>query len=303
MVRSLTILLGLIWVSGYSQQKSLSINEFELTNLLIPFDEIRKGGPPKDGIPSIDKPKFLEAKDAFLKPGDLVVGVRSDGESKAYPIKILNWHEIVNDEIENMSIAVTYCPLCGSAVVFKSEEYGDFGVSGLLYNSDVLMYDRRTSSLWSQLGSKCISGPNSGNLLPTYPNRLTTWEKWSSEYPQTLVLSEETGFTRDYGRDPYFGYREFDKIFFPVSNKNPALGNKEIVLGITINGKHKAYPISRLPEKEGFLKDTFEGQAIIVEYSKITQTAWVKSPEHMNATLLYWFAWVAFHPETEIFDM
>ena len=136
-----------------------TINGFDVGNASIPVDEILPGGPPRDGIPAIDNPVFMDAQKAtFLSEDDRVIGIARHGITRAYPIAILNWHEIVNDRIGQESIVVTYCPLCGTGMVFAAGSALSFGVSGLLYNSDVLMYDRQTDSLWSQLKMEAVSG-------------------------------------------------------------------------------------------------------------------------------------------------
>ena len=148
-------------------------NGFDLRNALVPVDEIHAGGPVRDGIPSIDEPKFIAAGDAdFLRGGDDVLGIVRNGVARAYPIRIMNWHEIVNDEIAGERVAVTFCPLCGTGIAFAAESLGrdlTFGVSGLLYNSDMLLYDRETESLWSQIKKQAITGPMKGHRLSALP--------------------------------------------------------------------------------------------------------------------------------------
>ncbi|CAM4231728.1 DUF3179 domain-containing protein [Gillisia limnaea] len=184
---------------------------FDLGNASIPIAEIKDGGPPKDGIPSIDAPVFIKAQQASLKADDRILGVKENGIAKAYPINILNFHEIVNDNFNGKSVVITYCPLCGSGIAFDAEIDGkalEFGVSGLLYNSDVLLYDRLTESLWSQLEYKAVSGPMAGKELKILNTANTTWKNWKEKNPETLVLSEKTGFKRDYSLNPYPGYED-----------------------------------------------------------------------------------------------
>ena len=179
-----------------------SKNGFDLSDSLIPAEKIKHGGPPKDGIPAIDNPKFIRADEVdFIKPKDRVIGVFRDGVAKAYPIRILNWHEVVNDTIGKHPIVVTYCPLCGTGMVFSTKTADGrmrFGVSGLLYNSDVLLYDRPTHSLWSQILGKAIAGPLKGLSIDMLPAAHTTWRDWKRRYPETLVLTTDTGFKRNY---------------------------------------------------------------------------------------------------------
>ncbi|PJA16725.1 MAG: hypothetical protein CO113_15630 [Elusimicrobia bacterium CG_4_9_14_3_um_filter_62_55] len=160
-----------------AQAAPARLNGFDLEGSLVPAADIHRGGPPKDGIPALSDPRFVAAADAELSPEDRVVGVASGGVAKAYPIRILNWHEVVNDAFGARRIAVTYCPLCGTAMVFDAVAGGRrraFGVSGLLYNSDVLLYDRESESLWSQVLKRAVSGPEKGTALTQIPARHTT---------------------------------------------------------------------------------------------------------------------------------
>jgi hypothetical protein len=231
-------------------------NGFDLSNATLPRDQILRGGPPRDGIPALTDPELIAAMDAeYLEPTDRVVGITLKGQSRAYPIAILNWHEIVNDEIDGQRFAVTYCPLCGTAVAFDATIDGtptDFGVSGLLYNSDVLLYDRNTESLWSQILSKAVSGKRVGEALTPIPISHTTWRDWLAKHPDTLVLSDDTGHFRDYQRDPYAGYEESRYTYFAVNNKSPDNYHpKEIVVGLGIDGVYKAYPFIELDKQGG----------------------------------------------------
>lgn len=152
---------------------ALEKNGFELRRPLLPADEIVQGGPPRDGIPALDEPEFVDAGDArFLEPDDRILGISLGGSARAYPVRILNYHEIVNDRIGTEPVVITYCPLCGSGMAFASEVDGrllTFGVSGLLYNSDVLLFDRQTESLWSQLRKQAVTGPLKGLNLEMLP--------------------------------------------------------------------------------------------------------------------------------------
>ena len=287
-------------------------NGFNLDNSTISADQIFSGGPPRDGIPSIDKPKFLSAKKAtYLKPNDRVIGIEVDGEARAYPIRILNWHEIVNDKINGQAIAVTFCPLCGSGVVYSAEIDGkayQFGVSGLLYNSDVLLYDRQTKSLWSQILSKGISGKMVDQALDVIDSSHTSWQSWKAQYPDTKVLSKETGFSRDYNRSPYAGYTSNENIFFPLAFRSKKYHPKERVLGITINGMQKVYPFSELAKalegsSESIITDSFEGETLSLNVDVENRDGNITNSNDETITSLntFWFSWYAFHPETAIF--
>lgn len=283
------------------------LNGFDLAGALVPADEILQGGPPKDGIPAIDRPAFVSAQAAtHLRPEDEVLAVSRNGVAKAYPIRILNWHEVVNDRFGSEDIVVTFCPLCGSGVAFQSRSEGralKFGVSGLLYNSDVLLYDRETQSLWSQIRAQAFTGPSKGAQLTAVPVMHTTWADWRARHPRTLVLSEDTGFRRDYARDPYSGYEKSSNIYFPVRFRAEGFHPKERVLGVLLGGKAKAYPFVELAKGPGELSDTLAGQALRVRYSHKHQSAEAFDAQnrHIAATTLFWFAWAAFNPDTEIY--
>ncbi|MCK5440086.1 MAG: DUF3179 domain-containing protein, partial [Gemmatimonadetes bacterium] len=155
------------------------------------------GGPPRDGIPALMSPAFeLAGEVEWLRPQDRLLALERDGEAKAYPLRILNWHEIVNDDVGGEPIVVTYCPLCGTGMAFDphvGDQRLDFGVSGLLYNSDVLMYDRQTESLWSQIEREAVTGTLRGERLELKPLIHTTWAHWREQHPNGLVLSRDTG--------------------------------------------------------------------------------------------------------------
>jgi hypothetical protein len=285
-------------------------NGFDVSNALIPVQAIERGGPPKDGIPAIDRPKFVSASAARLAPTDRVLGLQLQGVEKAYPVRILNWHEVVNDQFGAHPVAITYCPLCGTGVAFDAR-LGDrvlnFGVSGLLYNSDVLLYDRGTDSLWSQLKQLAVAGPLKGSSLTALPLEHTTWKDWFARHPDTLVLSTETGHVRDYGRDPYEGYDKVARLMFSVSHRDERIPVKEWVLGVSIGTARKAYPFTALERATGGageLKDMVGGQPIVVRYDRQHRTARAFDGQQrpLPAVTAFWFAWVAFNPATEVFS-
>lgn len=285
-------------------------NGFDTTQALIPENQIFSGGPDKDGIPAIDKPVFIKAREAdFLKANDRILGIEIDGISKAYPIRILNWHEIVNDKITNTSYTVTYCPLCGTGMAFNSSIKGEtlsFGVSGLLYNSDVLLYDRQSESLWSQILAKAVTGKHKGTELVMLPLHHTTWFDWKRHHPSTSVLSTDTGYWRNYNKDPYGDYKNTTRLIFPVFNKSPArLHPKENVLGLAIGNTYKAYPFIEL-NKQGskHLSDSVNNTQISVHWNQEQQSGYITDDKGKVIPIIqsYWFAWYAFHPETEVFE-
>ena len=286
-----------------------SKNGFDLSEALLPAEDIFRGGPPKDGIPSIDEPVFVAAEAAdFIDDEELVLGIKTSSGARAYPIKILNWHEIVNDEMDGLKFVVTFCPLCGSGVAFDADVDGrvlQFGVSGLLYNSDVLLYDRETESLWSQLLRLAISGPYKGVKLQTLPTYYTTWGDWRSRYPQSEVLTPQTGHRRNYDDDPYDGYDSYAQTFFPLKEQSELYHPKERVLGVSIGDMHKAYPFSQL-DKNGKAQfdDEINGKRFSIHWNANSNSAYVSFDDagDISFLTLFWFAWFAFHPDTEVFS-
>lgn len=305
--RSLWLLSCLILLTALPLQ-AFGKNGFNLDNSTIPVDKILQGGPPRDGIPSLDKPKFMTAAEAdYLKPDDRILGVFHKGVARAYPIRILNWHEIVNDRIQGDAVSVTFCPLCGTGLVYDGNIGGklhDFGVSGLLYNSDVLLYDRQTETLWSQILSKAISGPMVGRELKTLPVAHTSWKSWRKKHPNTQVLSTDTGFGRDYSRSPYGDYDNNGAIYFPVSKESRAYHPKERVLGIEINGQFRAYPFEELAKLgSNVLQDAFAGQNLTVKFDVENRDGEITdvNGKAVHAVNGFWFAWYAFHNDTTVF--
>ena len=284
-------------------------NGFDLTGALIPENEILSGGPPRDGIPAIDQPKFERVEEAgWLEDSDRLIGIVVDGVAKAYPIQILDWHEIVNDRVGNQHYAVTYCPLCGTGMVFASNIADTalvFGVSGLLYNSAVLLYDRHSESLWSQLLAKGVTGPFKGVQLPQLPSVHTTFGAWKKKHPGSLVLSRETGYDRDYGKGPYGNYEKTRRLYFEVSNKAPkSYHPKERVLGVSAGDQHRAYPFSELSANDSASIRASLGDLefeVIWDEESQSASAFDREGKLLPTVTGFWFAWYTFYPETEVF--
>jgi Protein of unknown function (DUF3179) len=237
----------------------------------VPLDEFVGGGPPKDGIPSIDAPRFVSVKEAdgFLAPREPVAVVELSGEARAYPLQILTWHEIVNDEIAGEPIAVTYCPLCNSTVAFRRKVEGkpvEFGTTGMLRNSDLVMYDRVTESWWQQLTAEAVVGELTGAMLEVLPSQILSWEEFQRLHPDGEVLSRDTGFDRDYGSNPYAGYDTDpdSQPFLFEGEPDRSLPPKERVAAIrTGDGSAVVYPFSRLAE-EAPVNDEIDGEPVVV---------------------------------------
>lgn len=244
----------------------------------VPLDEIRSGGPPRDGIPPIDHPQFVsfDAATPWLHTREPVVAVHRHGVAKAYPLQILIWHEIVNDIVGEEPIAVTFCPLCNSAVAFHRQLDGqvlDFGTTGRLRHSDLVMWDRQTESWWQQLSGEAIIGTLAGKRLTAIPASIVSYAAFKQTFPDGVVLSQATGFQRDYGRNPYLGYDAIDSTPFLLSGApDPRLPPMERVVALTLEGRDKAYPYRVLAEQR-VVYDTVGTQTVVVLYAAGTASA------------------------------
>jgi hypothetical protein len=236
----------------------------------VPYSEILSGGPPKDGIPSIDRPVFTSIREAdwWLEPLEPVILVQVGDEARAYPIQILMWHEIVNDTFGGLPLTVTFCPLCNTAIVFE-RQLGDllldFGTTGRLRFSNLIMYDRQTETWWQQATGEAIAGELTGAQLAFYPAAIVAWEEFKTAFPEGRVLSRQTGFARDYGRNPYVGYDNVNSP--PFLYRGPRISDRllpmERVLTIDLNGEAVAYPYLVL-EQVGAVNDMVGGEAVLV---------------------------------------
>lgn len=258
----------------------------------VPLDQIVSGGPPPDGIPSIDLPKFVSVTEGnkFLKDTDKVVGINLNGDIRAYPLQILVWHEIVNDNVDDVPIAVTYCPLCFTNQVFKrtvNHTVLEFGTSGKLYNSNLVMYDRTSKSLWSQALGEAIVGSYTGVKLERIPFDVAFWKDWKELYPKSKVLSKDTGSARPYGADPYEDYYTSSDILFPISNRDGRLGLKEIIVGLENDGVYKAYKLQDI-EKLKVINDIINNKSVTL-FSLYPITARGFDPTVNNQTLTFYY--------------
>jgi Protein of unknown function (DUF3179) len=223
----------------------------EPTPLVDPSDII-SGGPPPDGIPPIDDPRFLVPSNVdFLSPQEPVISLVVEDDARAYPAQIMVWHEIVNDTIGGVPVTVTYCPLCNTGIAFRRPvidgELLDFGTSGKLYHSNLVMYDRQTESLWPQALGQAVMGPLTGTRLELIPVQMVAWEDWLAEHPQGRVLSRETGADRAYGQNPYEGYdRPHSPPFLFQGTPDTRLPPKARVVGVQVGSDVVAFPYDRL---------------------------------------------------------
>ena len=239
----------------------------------VPFSEIMSGGPPKDGIRAIDRPEFVgvDAADGWLKPREPVILFVQGNDARAYPLEILIWHEIVNDTIGGFPVAITFCPLCNTAIAFDrrvQERTLDFGTTGKLRFSDLVMYDRQTESWWQQATGQSIVGVLTGTRLTALPAQTISWTTFKEAFPSGKVLSRHTGYNRAYGQNPYVGYDDVNSSpFLYRGPKDPRLRPVERVVTVSLGGEDVAYPFAAL-EKVHVVNDAVGGQKIVVLFEK-----------------------------------
>ena len=298
-------------------------------------EESMDGGPGPDGIPSIDDPAFAPADDppTNLDGDDPVFGVEFDGEAKAYPQYTLVWHEIVNDVVGGESVAVTYCPLTRTAQGFYRGE-SEFGVSGQLINSNLVMFDRGTETRWPQMLPVGISGRHTGEYLEEFQVVWTTWDRWREAYPETTVLTEETGHARNYGSDPYgeynprSGYYADQQTLFPPLSSDDRFPKKEVVIGARNADGAMAVPKGTLRDR-AVIEGTVGGIPYVTVYDGALDTGYVYrnpdgtpvetdgdgflvdgdtySPDALPLESeigfdAMWFAWYGYYPSTEVHE-
>lgn len=275
---------------------------------LVDPNKIMSGGPPKDGIPSIDNPKYvtLQEADQWIEDNELVLGIIYKNVTRVYPLQILVWHEIVNDHIAGDPILITYCPLCGSGIAYERTLDGkevEFGTSGKLYNSNLVMYDRKTNSYWSQIDGLAIVGELTGTELIPISIDTVVWREWKVVHLDSEVLSQDTGFRRAYGKDPYGNYYENSFVLFPVENEDERVHPKTVVFGIEVNRVYKAYKEDDLILNK-VIEDTVNGVKIKLERDEagIVMITNLDTGDEIVKERDFWFAWYAFHPETELYS-
>ncbi len=289
-------------------------------------DFMMSGGPPPDGIPSIDSARFLDADEARLSAEDKVIGFLHNGEARAYPQRILVQHEIVNDAVGGLNVAITYCPLTATAQGFKR---GDttLGVSGQLLNSNLVMFDRETESYFSQIAATGLTGSHRGDTLDEVNLIWTTWENWRAAHPETKVLSEETGHLRNYNNDPYGrynpigGYYQARNVLFPLMHESDRHHPKEMVVGVRSSDTSAYFLLSTLKDERVLTTDSFlavydseldtgriypRPDADVTPHDDGTYTvngdryaADALPFEEQVAVEAFYFAWHAFYPDSE----
>ncbi|CAG0979942.1 hypothetical protein MYXO_01795 [Myxococcaceae bacterium] len=303
--RGVSLVVVAIFVAGRQALADPTRNGFVLAPSSMPAEEILPGGPPRDGIPALFDPPTTSAESSPFAAEEFVIGVAIGGEARAYPLAILEWHELVNDTLAGRPILVSYCPLCGTAMVFDRRVRGglrSFGVSGLLYLSDLLLYDRETRSLWSQVKASAVTGASLGERLVLLRSSLLRLGEWRALHPSTSVLSPETGHARQYGRSPYGDYAKSEELFFPVPldrrhhPKTPTVGLR------LASGHARAYPAIEVVKAGGTVAERFADREVRIRFDPEKEAFSVEAPPDVEVIEGYYFAWLAFHPESSVFE-
>lgn len=284
---------------------ALALPGWDTSKTLIDVDDIIHGGPPKDGIPALTEPSFVPVGQApWLKDDDRILGIELNGIARAYPLNILSYHELVNDQVGNRSILVSWCPLAFAAVVYDrriNDRILEFGVSGLLWNANLLMYDRQTESLWSQVRHQAVTGPRAGTRLNVISSTLTHWRTWKKKHPDTEVLSRKTGYIRDYHVDPYEDfYAGRWGLRIPGLSLVKGEEEKEMMVGILLGDKAKAYPL-KLVKQLRVLQDQIEGRSLTLRYDPATDALQAEDErgQPLVTTIAYWYVWKGVHRNSQ----
>jgi len=285
----------------------------------VPFDEFLSGGPPKDGIPALDAPRFAAAAaTTYLEPREPVIELTVDGETRAYPLQILIWHEIVNDELRGVPVAVTFCPLCNTAIAFDRRVEGrtlDFGTTGKLRHSDLVMYDRQSESWWQQFGGEALVGRYTGTRLERLPARIVAWADFARSHPGARVLTRETGFDRAYGSNPYQGYDDIGSPPIFAVPEDDRLPPKERVVYVERDKESVAVPYSTLARRRT-VRLELGGSELVVRWrggvASALDAGEIASGRDVGAADVtengrrvpfsepFWFALAAFDPDVQI---
>ena len=302
-LRALLFVLVSACAAHVAAEEAPEVGGFALTGLRVPREHLVAGGPKRDEIQSVDAPRFASLEEAtWVLAENPVIGVSLGGESRVYPIHLIERHQIVNDVVGGKPVAVTYDPLAGVPLVYDRTVDGkalELGVAGVLYNANFLMYDRATQSLWSQFRGDALAGPLAGKKLVRVPSRQETLAGWLERHPDSKVLAPPSDKV-DYRYSPFSSYWVTNKIPSRVDAEDARFHAKEVVLGVVREGKARAYLGSLVTAAGGKLDDELAGRKIKIAYDSQDSVFRYDVPADVEVTEAYWFAWKAFHPDTEV---
>lgn len=290
---------------GYTPDALLEVFKLTQADSDVPFGALLQACAARDCIPSIDQPAFVTADSVdYLRDDDLLLVLIYNGITRAYPTRILDHHEIVNDMFGPDPVVVTYCPLCGSGLAFDRRQGGqvlEFGVSSLLHNSDLVMYDRQTNSLWQQITGKAFAGKSRGSRLKSLPLAVVEWKSWRQTHPQAQVLTVEDITADRYTKDAYGDYAQSDRLYMPVSATDARLHPKRVIYALEIGEQALALDGGWLAQ-QGQWSNEINGQNLVVTYGSDGDVSASLDGKPVTITRMYWFAWYSFHPRTALID-
>ena len=289
--------------------RAATINGFNIDQRSVPAVHIVRAAPAKDSIKSLSNPSFVKPGSlGLLADEDEVLSVTIGETTRAYPLRVLVWHEVVNDQFGETPVVITYSALSGSGLAFEPGQNPDgsrrtFGVSGLLYNSCLIMYDHATESLWSQLRMQSIAGSANGDALAPISTRRMSWGAWKKAFPAGEVLSTETGLAVDYDVEwPYGDYADDRATIFPFDIHRNEFGTKERMIGFKDVEEQRSWPLAQLRER-GEIYDSIGSRTLKVTYRQDTGDVLIQdmsTREYLPIVSVFWFAWQAFYPDTTV---
>lgn len=293
-------------MSGQSSKAAdeSELSGFSLTRLVVPRDQLIAGGPERDAIQSVDAPRFADPPGArWVRADTPVIGVALAGEARSYPVHVMEYHQVVNDVIGDIPVVVTYDPLTDMAAAWRAnmgDQKLEFGVSGLIFRSSFVLYDRLGEGLWSPFDGRALTGRFAGQQLAPVRTRVEPMAVWLSREPTARVLELPERRRIDYRRSPYSAYWISQELPFPLDSTDDRFHPKELVLGVEAEGRARAYIASVVNAAGSRIIDELAAAKIRIEYDGATGTFRYEAPDSLRVTSGYWFAWKNLHPDTEI---
>ncbi len=282
---------------------SIEINGFDTSSDVINAETIIRTGPVDSPIQVLESIKTQAIDETDWLPADFVIGISLDDQARAYPLAIMMWHQIVNDDLGESPILVTFCRICGTGLVFDrlvNDQPLVFGMSGLIYEGDILLYDKQTHSLWSRFLDEAVSGPLQGQLVFDLPYEITTVGEWQKKHPESTIVSRDTGFDIDYSITPTGVSSEGENIFAALPSELRYHVDMP-VLGVSQNGVAKAYPAAEVLARGGRVIDEFEGVRLVIEYSVVDQVFNHQANPSLQTVQTNWAEWISTYPKTAAF--
>lgn len=291
--------IALVSCSGWS----IEINGFNTSSGVISAETIIRTGPVDSPIQVLESVQTQPISETDWLLADFVIGIKLGDEARAYPLAIMMWHQIVNDELGENPVLVTFCRICGTGLVFDrfvDDQPLVFGMSGLIYEGDILLYDKQTNSLWSRFLDEAVSGPLQGQLIFDLPYEITTVGEWQKSHPESTIVSRDTGFDIDYSITPTGVSSEGESIFAALPSELRYHVDMP-VLGISQNGVAKAYPAAEVLARGGKVIDEFEGVRLVIEYSVTDQVFHHQANASLQIVQTNWADWISLYPKTAAF--